>query len=258
MERLHQSDAEQGFTEAGLGYGKEPNIQLRKTQAGPESSVMPPQFQTRIESQYGVNWHMGILNQLLNRKSNQLGCSDPNELRAIWDSYSNEWPDNNDRYGFWKPASVLPAPKWAIKRATKLCYAEWPEPINWTVYSGFFMEFADLALHLPQEEYDAIENFRRRPIKSRGTEDKNDPLLRFRPLATAACSYTTERSNEMIIRIRDGLRRSAAWDPVGADDCELDVVRRILLESATEFATLIEEWRFYILSIGRDHFINKS
>jgi hypothetical protein len=51
------------------------------------------------------------------------------------------------------------------------------------------------------------------------------------------------------------LRRSAAWDTVEVDDYELDVVRRILLESTTEYATLMQEWRFYILSIGCDQYI---
>ena len=58
---------------------------------------------------------------------------------------------------------------------------------------------------------------------------------------------------EDIISARDGLR-----DPVDVEDNELDAVRRILVESATEFATLIQEWRFYILSIGRDQYINKT
>ena len=201
---------------------------------------------------------MGILNRLLNWGSSQSDYSAPHELRAIWDNYSDQWPDNNERYVCWKPASVLPAPKWAIKRAMKLCYAEWPEPIDWTVFSAFFMEFVDLALHLPQEKYDAIEKFRKRGIMRCGEEYKHDPLLMFRLSSTLAVFGSIEQSNQEIIQIRDGLRRSAAWDPVDVDDYELDVVRRILLESTAEYATLIQEWRFYILSIGRDQYINNA
>jgi hypothetical protein len=201
---------------------------------------------------------MGILNRLLSSRSSQPDYSDPHELRAIRDTYSNEWPDNNDRYKYWKPASVLPAPKWAIKRAMKLAYAKWPEPIDWTIFSAYFMEFVDLALHLPQENYDAIEHFRRGRIKCGGRDDKHDPLLMFRLNANGCEFLTTEHLSQKIINIRDGFERSAAWDPVDADDNELALVRGILLESTTEFSTLIEEWRFYILSIGRDKYIGTS
>jgi len=201
---------------------------------------------------------MGILDRLLSRGSSQPDYSTPHELRAIWDSYINQWPDNNDRYKCWKPASVLPAPKWAIKRAMKLCYAEWPEPISWAVFHPFFMEFVDLALHLPQEKYDAIENFRKRRIMRFGKESKRDPLLPiFGPRSRMDIFSTIEDSNKDIIRIRDEFRRSEEWDPVDVDDYELDAVRRILLESTVEYVTLIQEWRFYILSIGRDHCITE-
>jgi hypothetical protein len=201
---------------------------------------------------------MGILNRLLNWGSTQPDYADPDELRAVWDRYCEQWPDNNDRFKGWKPASILPAPKWAIKRALKLCYAEWPEPIDWTIFRAFFMEFVDLALHLPQERYDAIEKFRKGRINCCGRENKHDPLLDFRLLPSTGCFPGIEDSNKWIIRIRDGFRRSKVWDPVDANDHELDVVRQILLESTTEFFTLIEEWRFYILSIGRDQFVKDS
>ena len=201
---------------------------------------------------------MRILNRLLNWVSSQQ-YSAPHELRAIWDNYSDQWVDNNDRYSFWKPASVLPAPKWAIKRAMKLGFSEWPEPIDWTIYSAFFMEFVDLSRHLPQEKYDAIQSFRKRRIKSHGEEKKmHDSLLMFRlNTSVRATDMQIEQSRYWITNIRDGLRRSAAWDPVDVDDFELDTVRRILIESEVEFATLIEEWRFYILSIGRDQYQGK-
>jgi hypothetical protein len=118
------------------------------------------------------------------------------------------------------------------------------------------MEFVDLALHLPQEKYDTIESFRKRRIRFGGKE--HDPLLIHMLSSSLAFGWTVEYSNQKIIRIRDGLRRSAAWKPVDVDDYELDAVRRILLESTVEFSTLIQEWRFYILSIGRDQYIENS
>ncbi|MCX7425451.1 MAG: hypothetical protein NTW96_07480 [Planctomycetia bacterium] len=201
---------------------------------------------------------MGILNQLLSWGSGHSDYSAPHELRAIWNDYSDQWPENNERYECWKPASVLPAPKWAVKRAMKLRYAEWPEPIDWNVFSAFFMEFADLALHLPQGKYDAIANFRKRRISCCGKEDKHDPLLPYRPSSALAASYQIEQCNQEIIEVRDGLRPSVAWEPVDVNDHELDVVRRILVESTADFASLIQEWRFYILSIGRDQYIAKT
>ncbi len=91
----------------------------------------------------------GLFSRLLRWASSQPDYSSPRVLRAIWDGYCDQWPDNNERYSCWKPDSILPAPKWVIKRAMKLCYAEQPEAIDWTTYSGYFMEFVDLALHLP-------------------------------------------------------------------------------------------------------------
>jgi hypothetical protein len=198
---------------------------------------------------------MGLLNQLLCRGTGQSDYSAPDALRAICNDYTDQWPDNNVRYHCWKPTSLLPAPKWAVKSAMKLGYAEWPEPIDWTVFSAFFMEFVDLALHLPQEKYAAIEKFRTRHIESCATDDRHDPLLAFKLSSTLAVSYPIEECIKKIIRARDELRRSGTWDPVDVDDNELDAVRRIVVESATEFATLIQEWRFYILSIGRDQYV---
>jgi hypothetical protein len=201
---------------------------------------------------------MGIFNNVPRWEPGKTDYLVPDRLRAIWDSYSDQWPCNNERYRCWKPASVLPAPKWAIKHAIKFCYAEWPVPIDWTDFSAFFMEFADLALHLPQKKYDAIENFRKRRIEYCGKESEHDPLLMYRLSSGLAASYSAENSNQEIIQIRDGLRRRVAWDPVDVDDHELDSVRHILLESAVDFASLIQEWRFYILSIGRDQYITKT
>lgn len=190
---------------------------------------------------------MGILKHVLSRVLGLSSYSDP-ELRAIADEYVDQWPDHNDQYQCWKPDSILPAPKWAVKRAMKLAYAEWPEPIDWTMFNVFFMEFVDLARYLPQEQYSAIEKFRTRHITNCGTRDIHDPLIFFRSQSsTLAATYTIEQCIEDIISARDGLR-----DPVDVEDNELDAVRPILVESATEFATLVQEWHFYILSIGRD------
>jgi hypothetical protein len=155
----------------------------------------------------------------------------------------------------WKPLSILPAPKWAVKRAIKLCYAEWPEPINWTTFSGFFMEFADLALHLSQEDYVLVEKLRKSRFRRFGEECSHDPLLMYRLQSGTAALFPIENSAQLIIQIRDGLRRSTAWEPFDVDSDELEVIRRVLLESTTEYATLIQEWRLYIVSIGRDTYI---
>jgi len=201
---------------------------------------------------------MRLLNQFLGRGSNPPEYSDPDELRAIYYDYINQWPENHSRYQCWKPASLLPAPKWAIKRAMKLRYAEWPEPIDWTVFSVFFMEFADLALHLSEKQYSAIEEFRKQRIVSCGMHNKHDPLLFYSLSSTLAASTPIEHVIKMITAARDGLRRSSTWNPVEVDDNELDAVRRIVVESTTDFAVLIQEWRFYILSIGRDRYISEE
>jgi hypothetical protein len=207
---------------------------------------------------HGILPDMGILNRLLGKETDQSDYSAPHMLRAIGSTYFEQWPENSERYKCWKPASILPAPKWAVKRAMKLCYAEWPEPIDWGIFSPFFMEFVDLALHLPQEQYNIIDAFRKRRIMCGGKENGYDPLLDFSQSSTLAVACTSEQCNEDIINVRDTLRRSIAWDPVDAEDHELDAVRRIVLESTVEYATLIQEWRFYILSIGRDRYIQKS
>jgi hypothetical protein len=195
---------------------------------------------------------MNILYKLLGRGSKKPDYSTAT-LRALWEIYSDQWPDNNTRC--WKPTSFLPAQKSAIKRAAKLCYAEWPEPVDWTVYSAFFMEFTDLALHLPEEKYRAIENFRKCRILTFGEESKHDPLLHFTLSSTLAVSHTVEHCNQAIINVRDRLRRSQVWAPVGVDDEAIGVIRSILLESTVEFASLINEWQFFILSIGRDKYV---
>lgn len=174
-------------------------------------------------------------------------------LREICHTYIDEWPENNESYTHWKPDTVLPAPKWVVKRAMKLCYAEWPEPIDWTVYSFFFTEFADLALHLPADDYAQIESFRKGRIVRAGLE-REHPLLTFTQSSTLAIASTIQYLMDDIVRIRDGVRRSRVWDPIDAGDNEVDNVRRILLESAVEFGSLTQEWRFYILSIGREKY----
>jgi hypothetical protein len=193
-----------------------------------------------------------------NSKSKREEYPTPQELRAIWGAYSDQWPDNHDRYSIWKPESILPAPKWKVREAIKLAYAEWPEPVDWEVFSSVFMEFADLANHLPDEAYSVIQRFRQRKVRCAGTDSNKDPLLLFHLSSTLAVTQTFQRCEQQIVRVRDGLRRTPTWDPIGADDNELDAVRQILLKSTTEFATLIQEWRLYILSIGKDKYIQDS
>ena len=199
---------------------------------------------------------MRILNRFRNQPSVQLHHPTANDLRAIWNRYSDQWSDDTERYDCWKPALLLPAPKCVIKCAIKLSYAEWPEPIDWGIFAPFFMEFVDLALYLPEKKYDVVEKFRKRHLTQFGATSEQDPLLLFKRSSILATSATVEINNQDIIQVRDKLRRSAAWDPHGASDNEIEEVRQILLESTTEYASLIAEWRFYILSIGRDQYTN--
>ncbi len=200
---------------------------------------------------------MSILKQLLARVACHSVSADPDGWETSYKDYFNQWPENNTRYHGWKPASLLPAPKWAIKRAMKLDYALWPEPIDRTVFGVFFMEFVDLALHLPPEKYAVIEKYRKRRIPY-GSNQKHympDPLLAYRLSSFLAAAYETEYIVKKIIAARDGFRRTPTWDPLEVDDNELDAVREIVVESTTDFATLIQEWRLYILSIGRDQYV---
>ena len=185
---------------------------------------------------------MGFLDRFFGGQSSVPDYSATHVLRSVYRTYTGEWPDNNDRYKCWKPASVLPAPKWAVKDAMKLGYAEWPDPIDWPIFRAFFMEFVDLARHLPMEKYEAIERFRKQRIMISGEQAKRDPLRVLVPLSTLAVVQTRDDSNQDIIRVRD------------VAESELGTVKRIVLEATVEYATLIEEWRFYILSIGRDQF----
>jgi len=176
---------------------------------------------------------MGILKRFLD--PSPVAMPDASALRRIWNDYSDQWPANNEKFSHWKPASILPAPKWIVKGAVKLGYAEWPEPIDWGVFSPFFMEFVDLANHLPEQEFSVIQRFRERRIHCAGKD--HDLLLGFELLSPLAVSQSVRQCEEQIARVRDGLRRSAAWDPIGADNRELDAVRQILLRSTVEFAT---------------------
>ena len=137
----------------------------------------------------------------------------------------------------------------------KQFYADWPEPIDWDIYSCFFMEFVDLSFHLPDEDYAVLERFRKGRVMVCGTEEKGDPLLMYQESCSLAVSYPIDECQKSIVRVRDGFKRSAAWDPIDVDDRGLENVRRILLQSTTGFASMMQEWRFYILSIGRDSYI---
>ena len=177
------------------------------------------------------------------------------QLRLIWESYSDQWAENNDKYSGWKPESVLPASKSAIKQAVKLAYKEWPEPVEWQVFSLFGMQFSDLANHLPKGQYEAIARLRHRPYLQFGKNASSDPLLEYKLSAFFAGTIPDEFLVESVVRIRDGLRRSELWDPVDTSELEIDRVRAIILESTLEFASAINEWRLYMLSIGKDRYI---
>ncbi|MDO8629925.1 MAG: hypothetical protein Q7R41_05480 [Phycisphaerales bacterium] len=200
---------------------------------------------------------MSILSRFFETLTGHPDYADQILLKEIFDTYSREWPDNSDLHNCWKPDTILPAPKWAVKRAMKLCYAEWPEPIDWTVFKAFFMEFVDLALHLPADDYAQIERFRKGRIIQAKLEGQ-DPLKWYTQSSSLVTAMTMQNGVDDILRIRDEIKRSEIWDPIDADDDELDSVRRILLESEVEFASLTQEWRFYILSIGREKYIEDS
>lgn len=199
---------------------------------------------------------MGVLSRLFGKGVGQTDYSSPDVLRAVYNDFLHQWPINSQKYIVWKPASLLPAPKWAVKRALKLGYEEWDGPIDWTVYSGFFMEFADLAAHLSDDDFAAIANFRTRYTFGFKEDNApleavmNDPLLHFYIHSNCAAELSYEDCAKQIIHAR-GFDYSPLWGNDGGDVAEIHNVRRILVESATELATLIQEWRFYILSIDR-------
>jgi hypothetical protein len=139
--------------------------------------------------------------------------------------------------------------------AMKKYYADWPEPIDWHIYSTFFMEFVDLSLHLPDEDYAVLERFRKGRVMVCGTVQQGDPLLHYRTQSSLAAVFPMDGCQKSILRVRDDFERSAAWDPIDVDDSGLKQVRQILLQSTTEFATMVQEWQFYVLSIGRDTYI---
>ncbi len=195
-----------------------------------------------------------VRNTATEKRSDYLDSSHPDALRVIWNNYIDQWPDNNIRYQCWKPVSLLPAPRSAVKRAMKMVYAELPEPIDYTVYSAFYMEFADLALHLPDEKFAKIEKFRKSRVKCCGKETNEDPLLTYmcHLLPTNASMYRIEDLTKYITDAKEGFKRSITWDPIDVDDNDLETVHQIVVESTVDFATLIQEWRSYIQSIGRD------
>lgn len=194
---------------------------------------------------------MSFLSRWFGSSSQRAGAPVFDELRTISNSYIEQWADGNAAYDCWKPDTLLPATKPIVKRALMLCYAEWPDPIDWTIYSSFFMEFVDLARHIPSDEYAQIELFRQGRVRELGNEH-HDPLQTFRISSTLAVGRDQASNINTIVRIRDGMQRSQIWDPIDADDCALRAARRIVLESAVEYAVLCEEWRFYTTSIGRN------
>jgi hypothetical protein len=197
---------------------------------------------------------MLFIDKLRSRALRQIDLPTRDELERVWDTFSAQWPEDNDRYDCWKPASVLPAPKGVVKLAIKRAYADWTGPVDWVVFSAFFIEFVDLATYLPQEKYDAIQAFRAGRFMQFGAESSHDPLLMFKLSSSLSPVSTPEICGQSIIDIRDRLRRSEAWNPVNASDDEVEHIRQILLESAVEYAALTAEWRLYILSIGRDKY----
>lgn len=178
----------------------------------------------------------------------------PRELRAVFDRYSSEWPSNNTEYAGWKPRSLLPANPDMVRQAIKLCYAEWPGVIDWTVYSAFHMEYVDLAAHISDDDYSLITRFRKGRVMECGKLSTRDPLLMHTPISNLMVSMPPEQHIEDIKRYRESLRRSSAWDPIDVNDYTLESIRRIVVTSRAEMASLDCEWKFYIASIGRDDY----
>lgn len=199
---------------------------------------------------------MGILDQLLGRGSSQPDYEDKTLLREIWKQYCAEWPENHESFSHWKPDTLLPAPRWALKRAIKLCYSEWEQELDWTIFSSFSMEFMNLGMHIPAADYALIERFRkgRVSIVRQEPKDGDDPLLLYLP-SVIGILEPFQQHVDAIRKIRDNLKRSDIWNPIDADDHEIAEVRRILLTSAVDRASLLQEWRYYAVSIGRDVYV---
>lgn len=194
---------------------------------------------------------MGLLDSMFGRSQPEIDYCDPFVLRQVFDIYSDEWPDNHHTYKCWKPDTLLKHPKWAIKQAVKLVYAEWPKEIDWTIFSAFYQEYIDLALHVPAKDYELIKRLRDCGIHCGGIKRKHDPLTGYVPLHSLAALHQINYAAD-IKRVRDEIRRSTVWDPVEFSEKEITEVRRILLESWIAFAAFSFEWDLYIMSIGRD------
>ena len=170
------------------------------------------------------------------------------DLGDVWDAYCAQWPTNNERFEFWKPVSILPAPREVVAQAVKVAYEKWPEAVDWQVFSAFATEYADLAMHLPIDHYELVRNFQSIYRDKFG----RDPLVMYRNLSASAAITPREELLNHIERIRDNFASRIGFEWKDVSDNVLEEVRTILLERAVNFATLVEEWRFFIFSIGRN------
>jgi len=197
---------------------------------------------------------MLLFDKLGHQVSRQTTLPTREELEIVWGRYSEQWPDDSLRYDCWKPDSILPAPKDLVKLAIRSAYAEWPGTVDWVIFSAFFIEFVDLATYLSQHKYDAIQELRAGRLMQFGKESSHDPLLMFKPRSGLSAASTSEMCKQSIVNVRDLLLRSDAWNPIDASDEDVEKIHQIVLESTVEHAALIAEWRFFILSIGRDQY----
>lgn len=177
-------------------------------------------------------------------------------LRGIADVYLADWPDWSDTYRGWKPISLLPASKESVKSSLKLAYAEWPEPVDWTVFSGFAMEFVDICSFISQSDLEFLASVEGRPVSSNPQLTTAVSLITVRPLPARDWLTESAEREARIARTRDDfLVRSVNFDYPTLSDAEIGRCRDIVLGTMIESAALAEEWSLYCTSIGRDSYV---
>ena len=180
------------------------------------------------------------------------------DLGAVWNSYSDQWPQNNERFDGWKPSSILPASKADVRAAVRIAYQEWTGVLDWTIFSAFFMEYVDLALHVPPDDYEAIKAFRGEHASSPRTGKFRDPFSRFKLSSTLAVSMPDDVLNHSILDIRNHFASEMRFNYPDSNNAEVGKLKAILLRSATEFCSEVAAWRYFILSVGKDTYVESN
>jgi hypothetical protein len=182
----------------------------------------------------------------------------PQQLREIANEFIENWPDWSDTYHGWKPDSLLPAPKEVVKKAMKQAYAEWPDPIDWTVFSSFAMEFVDIATFIDQVEVDFLESLKGRKGSSslKDSDKDSDLFLTVRPIPMLQWRKSTADRESEIERIRDTfLVQSRFYDLSYLTAAECSRAREIVLSMLVESGGLSREWALFCTSIGRTSYV---